>query len=64
MKRSIFSRGFWRVWIPGGSLFLLGGCGLSDAQLTSMLQTVMTTGLSTMLTQIISALFGTGTVTT
>jgi hypothetical protein len=60
MKRSLFKRGFWRVWVPGGSLLLLGGCGLSDAQLTSILQSVITTGLSSLLTQIVSALFGAG----
>jgi len=54
-------KGFWRVWVPGGSLLLLGGCGLSDAQLTSILQSVILTGLNTLITQAISTLVGGGT---
>jgi hypothetical protein len=56
MKRTILSRGFWRVWIPGSSVLLLGGCGLSDAQLASIWQSVIQTALTTALTQFISAL--------
>ncbi len=63
MKRWMLSKGLWRVWIPGGSLFLLGGCGLSDAQLTSVLQSVVTTGMNAFLTQLITALFGTAATT-
>jgi hypothetical protein len=62
MKRWMLSRGLWRVWIPGGSLLALGGCGLSDAQLTSILQSVITTGLNTLLTQLLSALLGAATM--
>lgn len=61
MKRSMFSRGLWRAWVPGGSLLLLGGCGLSDAQLTSIVQSVITTGLSSVLSQFVSTLFGAAT---
>ena len=56
MRRSIFSRGLWRVWIPGSSVLLLGGCGLSDAQLASIWQSVIQTALTTALTQWISTL--------
>jgi hypothetical protein len=63
MKRSIFSKGLWRVWIPGSSLLVLGGCGLSDAQLASIWQSVIQTALTTALTQWISAL-GTAATTT
>ena len=56
MRRSIFSRGFWRVWIPGSSVLLLGGCGMSDAQLASIWQSVIQTALTTALTQWISTL--------
>lgn len=57
MKRSIFSKGLWRVWVPGSSVLLLGGCGLSDAQLSSIFQSVVQTGLTTLLTEAISSLF-------
>ena len=57
MKRSIFSKGLWRVWVPGSSVLLLSGCGLSDAQLSSVLQSVVQTGLTTLVTQVISSLF-------
>ncbi|MFQ5805485.1 MAG: hypothetical protein ACE5I3_03435 [Phycisphaerae bacterium] len=61
MKWWMFSRGLWRVWIPGGSLLVLGGCGLSDAQLTAVLQSVITTGLNTFLVQLIATLLGAAT---
>lgn len=57
MKRLMLSKGLWRVFVPGGSLLLLGGCGLSDAQLASILQSVIQTGLSTLVTEAISSLF-------
>lgn len=63
MKRRMFSRGLWRVWVPGGSLFVLGGCGLSDAQLASMLQSVVTTGLNTLLAQLLATLLGSAATT-
>jgi hypothetical protein len=59
MKRLMFSKGLWRVWVPGGSVLLLGGCGLSDAQLSSIFQSVVQTGLTTLVTQIITTLLGT-----
>jgi hypothetical protein len=52
-----------RVCVPGGSLLLLGGCGLSDQQLVSILQTVITTGLSTFVQQLIGVLVSAGTAT-
>ena len=57
MKRSMFSKGLWRVWVPGSSLLLLGGCGLSDAQLSAILQSVIQTGLTTLITEAVSSLF-------
>jgi hypothetical protein len=50
-----------RVCVPGGSLLLLGQCGLSDQQLTSIAQSVITTSLSTFATQFITTLFTLGT---
>ena len=58
MKRWMLSKGLWRLWIPGGSLLLLGGCGLSDAQLASVWQSVITTALTTMMSQWATTLFG------
>ena len=58
MRRSILSKGLLRVWVPGSSLLLLGGCGLTDAQLASILQSVVQTGLTTLVTQIITTIFG------
>jgi hypothetical protein len=63
MKRWTLSRRLWRVWVPGGWLLLLGGCGLSDVQLTSILQSAVTTGLNALFTQLISTLFGAVTST-
>ena len=51
--------GWLRVALPGGSLFLLGGCNyLSDQQLTSLFSSAVSTGLNTILAQAIAALFG------
>lgn len=55
MKRWMFSK---RVWLSGGSLLALGGCGLSDAQLASIFQSAVTTGLNALVTQILNALVG------
>lgn len=56
MKRRTWFGRLWRVWIPGGSLFLLGGCGLSDVQLTSIFQGVVETALTTIVTGALSCL--------
>ncbi len=54
-----------RFLIPGGSLLVLGGCGLSDQQLTGILQSLISTGLNTVITQgltaIVESLAGTST---
>lgn len=55
MKRWMRSKALWRVGLPGGSLFVLGGCNaLSDAQLTSILQSAVTTALNAFVTSGIS----------
>jgi len=46
--------------VPGGSLLLLGGCGLTDQQLVSIAQTVITTGLSTFVQQLVTVLVSAG----
>lgn len=40
-----------------GGLFALGGCGLSDQQLAGVWQSVVSTALNTVLSNIISAIF-------
>lgn len=63
--RHRFYRQLWRVWIPGGSLALFGGCNaLSDAQLTQILQSVISTGINALLTNGIAALLGAASNTT
>jgi len=52
-----------RVCVPGGSLLLLGGCGLTDQQLVSIAQTVITTGLSTFVQQLVTVLVSAGAAT-
>ncbi len=62
MKKSV-----WRSKLAMFGMFCLalvgaGGCnGLSDQQLSGMLQSVMTTGLTTLLQAVITAAAGTGT---
>jgi hypothetical protein len=56
MKRRLLSSGLWRVWVPGGSLLLISGCGLSDAQWTSILESAITTGLTALTTQFAQAI--------
>ncbi|MFO0840276.1 MAG: hypothetical protein U1D55_17345 [Phycisphaerae bacterium] len=47
--------GLVRVLLPSGTLLAVGGC-LTDQQLTQILQSVITTGLTTAVTQFITAL--------
>ncbi len=54
---------FWRIRFYGlaltsGSLFLLGGCGLSDQQLASIWQSVITAGLQTIVSNAITTAAG------
>jgi hypothetical protein len=57
MKRRIFSKGLCRLWLAGSSVLVLGGCGLSDAQLTSIAQSLVGTGLNSLLTAWLACLF-------
>ncbi len=62
MKRRNYSKLFWRVFLPGSGLFVLGGCNaLSDAQLTSILQSAIGTAMNAFVTNLISTLFSSGT---
>ena len=60
MKRLMLSKFFWRVAFPGSMLLGFGGCGLTDVQLASIWQSVLTTAFTTMVTQFISNLFSAG----
>ncbi len=50
--------------LAAGTLFLLGGCGLSDYQLATVWQSVLTTGLSALVTGALTSAFGSGTTGT
>lgn len=45
----------WSVTLTAGGLLVFGGCGLSDQQLASIWQSVLTAGLNTIVANLISA---------
>jgi hypothetical protein len=49
---------YWALATAAGGLFLFSGCGLSDQQLTSVWQSVLTAGLNTLVSNALS-----GTIT-
>jgi hypothetical protein len=56
-------RWFWRVryyalTCSAGGLFLLGGCGLTDQQLAAVWQSVITAGLTSIVSNAITTAFG------
>jgi hypothetical protein len=51
-----------RVLIPGASLLVLGGCPLTDAQITSILQSAIGTGLNTIVRQVFEGVLAGATV--
>lgn len=55
MKSNIRGR-LVRILVPGSSVLLLGGCGLSDQQVTGIISSVITSGLSTLVNTIIAGL--------
>ena len=60
MMKNWNSRGrFYRVFVPASGLLALGGCSLSDQQLTGILSTVITSGLSTLVNTLLAGLAGT-----
>lgn len=63
MKRLMNSKFMWRVCVPGSMILGFNGCGLSDAQLASIWQSVLTTAFTTMVTQLIRAFFSAATGT-
>ena len=50
--------------LAAGTLFALGGCGLSDYQLATVWQSVLTTGLSALVTGVLTSAFPSSTGTT
>lgn len=64
MRRLFARRRLLVIWCAGGTLFLSGGCPLSDQQLTSVLQSVISTGLNTVVTQGLTTLVSGSTPTT
>lgn len=55
MKR-IFTKTSWRILMAGSVLLTFGGCGLSDTQLTSIVQSLISTGLNAVLAALLSGL--------
>lgn len=56
-KRWMSKSAVLRVWAAGGTALLLGGCGLSDQQLTAIATSTISTGLNTLVSQALIALF-------
>ncbi len=52
------------MWIPGGFMLVLSSCGLSDAQLASIWQSVIQTALTSAVTQWLSTLGAAATTAT
>jgi hypothetical protein len=49
----------WAVGTASGAALLqFGGCGLSDQQLSSIVTSLVSTGLNTLVTQFITGIFG------
>ncbi len=49
---------FYKFLIPAGSLMAFGDCGLSDQQLSSIVQSALSTGLNSVVSVAISAAAG------
>jgi len=59
MMRCVRRSRWVRVWAACGSLLVLGECGLSDQQLAAIAESVITTGLNTIVTQLLATLIST-----
>jgi hypothetical protein len=53
MKSWIWRRSVWLTMASSGSLLALQGCRLSDRELASVLQSVMTSGLTSLVQRLI-----------
>ncbi len=61
MKKWNWRSRLHRILIPSGGLLLLGGCGLNDQQLTGILTSVITSGLTTLTNTLLAGLTAAGT---
>ena len=56
--------GAWRAWrkvlVTSSTLLLLSGCPLTDQQITSITQSVISTGLNTIVSNLLQSAFTTG----
>lgn len=60
--RKLICRARWYVLtMTLGGLYLFNGCGLTDQQLSSIWQSVITTGLNTLVTGALVSAAGAGT---
>lgn len=56
MTRKATRAGWTRLWMASSTLLALGGCGLSDQQLTQILSSVFSSGLTALVTALTTAL--------
>jgi hypothetical protein len=57
--RKLICRARWALLTLGAAgLYQLGGCGLTDQQLASIWSSVLTTGLNTIVTNVLTAAAG------
>lgn len=61
MKSWNLRRRVLMLYVSTGALLALGGCGLTDQQLTSVYASVLTTGLSSLLNALVTAAAGAAT---
>jgi hypothetical protein len=61
MLKYVSAKWTLRLWLPMTGLGALGGC-LSDQQLTAVFESVLTTALTTFVSQILVGITGTTTV--
>ena len=61
MKMWLWRVRFYGLALATGSLFAFNGCGLSDQQLASIWQSVITAGLQTIVNNALTAAAGTTT---
>jgi hypothetical protein len=55
MKHWYLRLRYYGLTLAAGGLFTLGGCGLTDQQLAQVWQAVITSGLNTIVSNVISA---------
>ncbi len=58
MKKWYWRPCYYALALTSGSLFFLNGCGLSDQQLTSIWQSVISAGLTTIVSNALQTALG------